>query len=222
MNGKSQSNKLNEVTSTRRGKEKSSIKVFPSQRNHWLSIPSYFICLDALCCCTQLENKALQNDFIRDLSFLISAWELHYVTRSIANSIPCQRGSRSAVLDRAPAVESRPCSAPRLVSGVWPHTQHQTAHLTGLLQPALLPAVPRGVCSIPPALGPGTPWLRRPRPAQSHLIPHQLPKLQQLVLLLPVCQQKAKSGEERTAGLRLKGKADKPAYVLVGEETKAA
>lgn len=61
-------------------------------------------------------KKQLQNDFITDLSFLNSDWKLPYVTRFTANSIPCQWGSLSAMLERAPAVESRPCSAPRLSS----------------------------------------------------------------------------------------------------------
>lgn len=115
MNWKSQGNKLNGVISTGRGEKKVVSKCFCLKGTTDFPSP-HISSVWMLCCCTQLEKKALRNDFITDLSFLISAWKLYCVTRFIANSIPCQRGSRSAVLERAPAVESRPCSAPRLLS----------------------------------------------------------------------------------------------------------
>lgn len=125
----------------------------------------------------------------------------HSSLHPLSGRLPLRRAwTRSSCWVRA--LLSSQARLPQHVSGLWPHTQHQRARLTLLLQPALLPGVARGVFSIPQAPRAGRPWLRRPRPTRSHPIPHQLPKLQQLVLLLPVCQQNARSGEERTAGLK--------------------
>lgn len=206
MNWKNQDNKLSGVISTGRGGKKVVLKCFCLKGTTDFPSP-HISSVWMLCCCTQLEKEALRNDFITDLSFLISDWKLYCVTRFMANSIPCQRGSRSAVLERAPAVESRPCSAPRLLS---PGTRlgsdhtHNTRELAwhACSNQPCCQVWPEGFSSIPQGPGPGRPWLRRSWPTRSHLIPHQLPKLQQLVLLLPVGQQKAKSGEERTAGLK--------------------
>lgn len=200
MNGKSHGNKLNEVISTGRGKEKSCcIKVFLSQRNHWLSIPSYFICLDALSCWKK------KMPFKMTLLWIWVSWFLpgSFTTSLVSQLIPSPV-SEAPAAERAPAVESRPCSAPaslpRHVSGVWPHTQHHRAALTRLLQPALLPGVPTGGFRVPPAPGPGRSWLRRPwLPGATDSPPApQAPA----IAAAPVCQQKAKPGEERTAGLK--------------------
>lgn len=154
MNWKSQGNKLSGVISTGRGEKKVVSKCFCLKRTTDFPSP-HISSVWMLCCCTQLEKEALRNDFITDLSFLISDWKLYCVTRFMANSIPCQRGSRSAV--RAwtcsscwvTALLGSQAPLPRHASGVWPHTQHQRARLTRLLQPALLSGVARGVFQHP-------------------------------------------------------------------------
>lgn len=182
MNGKSHGNKLNEVISTGRGKEKSCIKVFLSQRNHWLSIPSYFICLDALSCWK--KKNALQNDFIMDLSFLISAWKLHYVTGFTANSIPCQWGSCCWTCSSCwvTALLSSSLSPPARVWGLTTHTAPQSCSDTSA------PTSPAASCAHRGFQGPSSPWDRQIMAEETTvnkepLIPHQLPKLQQLLLL---------------------------------------
>lgn len=190
--GKSQGNKLNEVISTGRGGKKVVSKCFCLKGTTDFPSPHIsFVWM--LYCCRQLEKKkALQNDFITALSFWISDWKLGYVTGFRANSIPPPVSEAPAPLERAPAVESRPCSAPRLIPPA--RVRGLTTHTAPESSPDTLAGVPTGFFSIPQVPAPGRPWLRRPRTTRSH-------QAQQLALL-PVCQQKAKSGEERSAGLK--------------------
>lgn len=101
--------------------------------------------------------------------------KLHCVTRFIANSkfhplsarLPLRRAWTCSSC-WITALLSSQARLPRHVSGVWPHTQHHRARPTRLPRPALLS---EGFAVPPQALGPGRPWLRRPRPARRHLTP---------------------------------------------------
>lgn len=78
------------------------------------------------------------------------------------------------LLSHGPAQLSGSSPPGRHASGVRPHTQHETAHVTRLLQAALLPGVAGEFFSAPlEPPEPGRPW-----PAESRLVPRQLHQFQ--------------------------------------------
>lgn len=162
-----------------------------------LSIPLYFTCPDSL-----LWKKP--NPFKITLLWIWVSWFLtgRFNTSLVSLLIPSPVNEAPAplclnalqLLSHGPAQLSGSSPPEWHVSGVRPHTQQEKAHVMCLLQAALLPRVARGGFWYPSSTtGLGRPQTPRPLAA---------PPAPANQCCLPVCWQKAKSGEERTADFK--------------------